>query len=749
MYLNIGARTALLLLLIGGASFLACTPGNGPAAREMENEQAKQAEPIGKPEKRAVDSFGDPLPAGALARLGTVRYRHGKGVSFIAFSADGKKLAFAGCEAMDNAIRLIETSTGKELRTFELRPGERPWNIDLSPDGNLLAVAAFSSSKLEGGFLIWDTITGKQLTQIDAGKQPSDVVVFSPDSKVLITHHNERIGNTNNFQTRMNAWDARTGKLLHEFKELDGKVSRPAFSPDRKRLALAISPHNLEPTKGFFCDTATWRALGPMAERPLLVGPNASRHYDREFLAWSPDGKLLVGGDWFNHVDFMKAETGELIDRERLQGVGASEATPVRSVSFSHDGKMLAIVSLSGVVTIREGIGKRKVLYNLDGVHSAAVFSPTEPVLVTGGGWNPGRFGWIPGRDYPGLRFWDPSTGKEILKNDSPTATVQLTHWLDGGKLLAVSPLENCYRLWDWRTSKQVAKVPLGEKFQYVAWSAVSRDGKLLAVSQYNGKGNDETIQIFDLAAGKVFHRLESSYVRFPIGFTADGKFLLAGVDDTLVAIWDIANGKLSRRLDLKKMLGKGFVRWAAVSGDGKKLALDVWQVLVEPDPNEIDPGGTLRPMGCYRCVIDLATDKQLWCTPLDDSALRGGDTARAVDAFAFSPDGKILAERTAQKINLRDSTTGDILRVLKCEKEWYEWEKQAHALAFTPDSKKLIAADLQSNIYVWDVATGKELQKFTGHRGRIFSISVGLDGRTFATASEDSTVLIWQLDGG
>jgi WD40 repeat protein len=361
-------------------------------------------------------------------------------------------------------------------------------------------------------------------------------------------------------------------------------------------------------------------------------------------------------------------------------------------------------------------------------------------LLVTGGGWSP-RFGSIPSRDYPGLRFWDPSNGKEILKSDAPAGAVEMTHWLPGGKLLAVSPAENGYRLWDWRTSKQIAKVSFGGKYPGLNWSAVSPDGKLLAVSHPSGQGNDETIQIFDLAAGKVVHRLESKYVRNPIGFTADGRFLLAGVDPNLIAIWDTADGKLSRSHDLKNELQKGFARRAAISGDGKKLGLEVSELLVEPSGP--DPGGVMWPTGYYRCVIDITTGKKLWGTKRDDS-----QHPEIVSAFRFSPDDKILAERVGQTIQLRDSTSGAILRVLKCENQWWEWAKQAEALAFTPDGKKLIAADLRNNIYVWDVATGKELQKFTGHRGHIFSVSVASDGRMFATASEDSTVLIWQLDG-
>jgi WD40 repeat protein len=740
MHISIWTRAALILLLISEFSFLACMPRDGLVGRNLRNDQAKQAEPIGKPGKRATDSFDDPLPAGAVARLGTVRFRHGIAASLIAFSADGKKLVFGGPGDLDNAIRMVETSTGKELRTFDLKPGEKPGGLDLSPDGKLLAVASFNYSKPESAVVVWDTATGKELARVDRdSKQTGDVVVFSPDSKVLVTQTYSRIGDTNNYQTGMKAWAPRTGNLLHEFKDLEGRVSRPAFSPDGKRLlytTMTPFPPNGKrgPTQGFFYDTATWRAVQPMAAREPV--PPGWHQHEREFLAYSPDGKLLVGGDFLKHIDFMKAETGELIERAELPLATRS----ITSLSFSRDSKMLAVVSDFDIVSIWDTT-TRKALYNLGAHATAAVFSPTEPLLVTGGAQNE-RYGTIPFRDYPAVRFWDPSNGKEILKNDAPAAAVQLTHWLPGGKLLAVSPAENCYRLWDWRASKQIAKVSLGAKYLGCIWSAVSPNGKLLAVSQSSGQGNDESIQIFDLAARKEIHRLESKMVRLPIGFTADGRFLLAGVDPNLVAIWDTADGKVSRRHDLKNELQKGYARLAAISGDGKKLALEVSELLVEPHGR--DPGGKLWPTGYYRCVIDITTGKKRWGTKRDDS-----EQPEIVSAFRFSPDGKILAERVGQTINLRDSTSGALQRVLKCEKQWWEWAKQAEALAFTPDSKKLIATDFRNNIYVWDVATGKELQKFTGHRGRIFSVSVSSDGRMFATASEDSTVLIWQLDGG
>src|SRR5262249_26340034 len=108
--LALGVAVVLSLALAGGATLLGLR-------HEGEAREAR-GRPSGEAEVRpgAAARQGDPLPPGAVARLGTMRFHH-LGATFVAFPLDGKRLLSAGD---DGAARLWDVATGQEVRRLAL-----------------------------------------------------------------------------------------------------------------------------------------------------------------------------------------------------------------------------------------------------------------------------------------------------------------------------------------------------------------------------------------------------------------------------------------------------------------------------------------------------------------------------------------------------------------------------------------------------------------------------------------------------
>src|SRR5436190_6188698 len=58
-----------------------------------------------------LDQSGDPLPAGARTRVGTLRFQHGREVSALAYASGGKELVSLGG---DRAVSVWDAASGRE-----------------------------------------------------------------------------------------------------------------------------------------------------------------------------------------------------------------------------------------------------------------------------------------------------------------------------------------------------------------------------------------------------------------------------------------------------------------------------------------------------------------------------------------------------------------------------------------------------------------------------------------------------------
>src|SRR5262249_47039472 len=125
--------------------------------------------------QQAKDQHGDSLPEGAIARLGTGRWRHGANAGFVTFLPGGKEVLSVGD---DRTVRVWEYPSGKEIRHFgqdatdePAMPGQRivfyrgnGLPVAVSKDGKTVA-CDFDGS----GLRLYEVATGKELPALQQG----------------------------------------------------------------------------------------------------------------------------------------------------------------------------------------------------------------------------------------------------------------------------------------------------------------------------------------------------------------------------------------------------------------------------------------------------------------------------------------------------------------------------------------------------------------------------------------------------
>jgi WD40 repeat protein len=394
----------------------------------------------------------------------------------------------------------------------------------------------------------------------------------------------------------------------------------------------------------------------------------------------------------------------------------------ITSVAYSPDGARLASGSEDGAVRFWEATTGKELL-TLKG-HSGEVrgvaFSPDGTRLASAG-WE----GMV--------KVWDATTGREICSLPHPGNLWSVAFSPDGRHLASGG---NGVRVWEVATGKEILR-PKGHT-NHVVSVAYSPDGTQLASA-----GWDEVVKVWDATTGQPIRALEG----LRVAFSPDGTRLASASRDGAVRVWEAATGT-----GLLTLAGHGSTaQGVAFSPDGTRLAsasqdgtIKIW------DATTGQPMGTFKghteaawsvafhPDGTRLVSASLFGTAKVWDITTSQEVRTLKAHARWVEGVAFSPDGTRLASASRdQTVKIFDATTGQEVRTLTGH------TREVHGVAFSPDGKWLASASWDGTVKVWDAATGQAVHSLP-QGSSVWAVAFSPDGTRLASTSNDGAVKVW-----
>jgi WD40 repeat protein len=387
------------------------------------------------------------------------------------------------------------------------------------------------------------------------------------------------------------------------------------------------------------------------------------------------------------------------------------------------------------------------------------------------------------------ISVWDAATGKRLHTLKGHTDRIPSLVWRPGGDLLISAGWDTTARVWD--VTKPDPVMLLNSHADQVNVVAYSPDGRFLAVAD-----SDFTIHVWgDPRQARVQYVLQghTDEVR-ALAFSRDGNRLASAGVDRVVHLWDMTTGRLVAGPNPRARHGIALVDSREIVSTAG-TALQAWEldsakptwtpdgesalsIAVSPDGKRLATGGA----GPEVKVWDLATrtleatlthtrgpivnlhfspDSQLlasasvsdglvwvWKMGQPEAVLVIPEAAEAstLETLAFHPTMNWLAVGGIDWLATGGSDGALCLWNLDERDKAESLPVGVTSVAFDGTGRYLAAGTLKQTVVVWEVKDMRQVLELSGHQDRVGAVLFSPDGSWLVSASDDSTVRVWNV---